>query len=246
MKHLILKTLNVKLSFNKSIMKHTILLLLFFGGTITSFTQNFGSGVVDIDSNKYESIIIGKQEWMVQNLRVTQFNDGTPINKRSDHGQWETLAAPAWCWYENDSARYDSIHGKLYNYFTVADTNMKNICPEGWHIPSEIEWTTITNYLSSNGFDKKQGLALKSNTTWEEYNGKAGGGTDDYGFKGTAGGYRFSNGSFYYIDYNGFWWSATDNSRRYAYSRKLLAGYDLLYNIISSKSYGFSVRCIKD
>ena len=115
----------------------------------------YSGTVKDIDGNIYKTLKIGNQIWMTENLRTQNYNDGTPIPLVIDSmipDGWAGLTAPGYCWYANDSAMYASPHGALYNYYVVADTNSHNVCPVGWHVPSDIEWTSLTDYLTNNGF----------------------------------------------------------------------------------------------
>ena len=104
-------------------------------------------GVVDGDGNVYTTVIIGSQEWTVENLRTTRYSCGTPIPHITDENEWSNLSSPGYCWYNNDSSQG---HGTLYNWYTVADTNSKNIAPEGWRVPSGQDWSRLRNYLIDN------------------------------------------------------------------------------------------------
>lgn len=105
--------------------------------------------VSDIDGNVYTTVKIGKQMWLMQNLRTTKYNDGTEIQKIEDNVVWSTLTSPAYCWHNNDEASYKETYGALYNWYAV---NTGKICPTGWHVPSMDEFTTLINYLIDNGY----------------------------------------------------------------------------------------------
>ena len=189
--------------------------------------------ITDVDGNVYTTVNIGNQEWMVENLKTSKYNNGDAIPNVTDDIEFRELSSPAWCWYNNDSASYNSLHGKLYNYYAVADTNSKNICPVGWHVPSYAEWTTLIDYVEADGYEGTAGYALKATEGWNH-------GADSYGFKVLPSLSRYLNGTFsdYYA---GNFWSST-NSWCIVFS---LNNLDIdRHNIYSNQ--GFSVRCIKD
>ncbi|MBK8505294.1 MAG: fibrobacter succinogenes major paralogous domain-containing protein [Saprospiraceae bacterium] len=102
--------------------------------------------VTDIDGNTYQTSRIGDQEWMVENLRVTKYNDNTAIDQITNNATWSGLSTAAWCWYDNDNS-YEVPYGKLYNWYAV---NSTKLCPTGWHVPSDAEWTTMTDHLGGS------------------------------------------------------------------------------------------------
>ncbi|MGB4293792.1 MAG: FISUMP domain-containing protein, partial [Bacteroidales bacterium] len=123
----------------------------------------------DVDGNRYKVIMIGNQLWMAENLRTTKYNDGTPIPLVTDNTAWSNLTSPGYCWYDNNSTNKDT-YGALYNWYTV---NTGKLCPSGWHVPSDDEWTIMQNYLIANGFNydgttyyNKYAKALASTTGW--------------------------------------------------------------------------------
>ena len=176
-------------------MNKILLLIFIFIISYDIYAQTYGNGVTDIDGNVYESVIIGQQEWMVQNLRVSRYSDGSQLPYVEDNYTWSNLYSPAWCWYNNDSSN-DSLYGKIYTFYVGADTNTKNICPYRWHVPNDQEWLTLINYLGDNGHYAQEGLVLKSTSGWGDGNG-----TDNYGFKGLPGGFRNNDGVFYRDNY---------------------------------------------
>jgi uncharacterized protein (TIGR02145 family) len=103
--------------------------------------------VKDIDGNVYKTVTIGKQVWMAENLKTAKYNDGKTIPLVTDNTEWSNLSAPAYCWYNNDIANKE-VYGALYNWYTV---NTNKVCPKGWHIPIDAEWTTLTTYLGGEG-----------------------------------------------------------------------------------------------
>lgn len=191
----------------------------------------------DLEGNLYKTVVIGSQTWMAENLRSTKLNDGTIIPHVKDNYTWSTQTVPARCYFANDSASYSSVYGVLYNWYTV-QTN--KLCPDGWHMPTDAEWTTLTTSL---GVDSLAGGKLKSTLNWLPPNLKA---TNTTGFTALPTGYRYFNGSYQNSGYSGNWWSAT------AYINKLSWYTYVSYNSgyvgrnYADKLYGFSARCIKN
>ena len=214
------------------------------GGGIVS---NPGAGVT-YNGYTYPSIVLGNgQEWMAENLRTTAYRNGDPIpNVTPSNGQWTMLSTGAWCHFNNDS-QYENPYGKLYNWYAVADP--RNVCPTGWHVPTDNEWSTFINYLdpNANGGENTPNTAgdkMKSTGTqyWLSPNQDA---NNESGFSGLPGGFRNSSGMYGGLSGGGWWWSSTEYSTFVAWYR--LVGYDtgLRRNAIS-KASGLSVRCLKD
>ena len=215
-------------------------------GNEVSFTTTSSSGVVsgdgvtDANGNTYQSVIIGTQEWMSENLRTTKYSDGTSIPNVIGNNDWSSLSTGFWCHYDNDSSQYEATYGKLYNWHAV---NTNKLCPTGWHVPTDAEWTILRDYLTAKGHSGAEGNALKATSGWNS----GGNGTDDYGFLGLPGGYRYgSNGSFYSIGYYGNWWSSSQYFTYFAWGRDLSDANGHVYRDSSPKRSGFSVRCLRD
>jgi uncharacterized protein (TIGR02145 family) len=212
-------------------------------GTIFNPDLTYGS-MTDQDGNEYATIVIGTQEWMAENLRTSTYNDGSSIEQVRDDDEWFGLSSPAWCYYNNTS-NTDTIetYGALYNYYAAADTNSKNVCPIGWHVPSDAEWTVLTDYL---GGEDVAGAKMKSIGTayWQNPNHKHA--TNESGFSGLPGGSRVNDGAFNYRGGYGDWWSAAELNAKNAWSRYV--GYNVSYVIRSNygKEFGLSVRCVRD
>lgn len=190
-------------------------------GYDVSLTANFkeeGDGVTDIDGNKYITVIIGDQEWMAENLRTTRYNDGASIPTGHTNEQWTNLNTGAYAIYPhsqidrlNSDAEVLEAYGALYNWYAV---ETGNLCPTGWHVPTDTEWTTLTDYL---GGEIVAGGKLKSTRTdpdthprWKSPNTGA---TDEYGFSALPGGRRDSGyDNFVNAGYVGGWWSSTEGA----------------------------------
>jgi len=142
--------------------------------------------VTDIEGNVYLTIKIGDQLWMAENLKVSRYRNGDNIPNVPDTSEWVNLTTGAWVYYNNDSSN-DETYGKLYNWYAVDDN--RGLCPTGWHVPSEEEWTTLTIFL----IGRNVGGTMKSTTGWNSPNTGA---TNESGFSGLPGGNRNSDGDF--------------------------------------------------
>lgn len=208
-------------------------------------TESFNfADCTDPDGNTYNAVKIGEQVWMAENLQTTKYNDNTeiPLITESAEGEdgWANRTTPAYCWYDNDeTTAVANGHGALYNWYTV-DTD--KLCPTGWHVPTDAEWTVLEDYITEQGHDGTEGTVLKATTGWNS----DGNGTDNYGFSALPGGSRrTSNGAFDGAGYLGGWWSSTE-SGSLAYYRYLYYNAAGVYRSSNNKSYGFSVRCLRD
>lgn len=193
--------------------------------------------VTDIDGNVYKTVKIGTQTWMMENLKVTRYRDGTSIrNISTDLSLWQSTTGAAYCSYENKAANAD-IYGYLYNW--EAAHNGK-IAPAGWHVPSDAEWQVLYNYI---GGTREGGSKIQQvGTTYWQNNNPA---TNITMFTALPGGYRYSSGGFSSIGWNGVWWTSTRTEGG------LSICYDLYVKgyIERKEAYqnsGFSIRCVKD
>ncbi len=205
------------------------------GGGIVS---NPGAGVT-FDGYTYASIVLGNgQEWMAENLRTTTYANGDPIPNVTG-AEWENLTTGAWVHHNNDS-QYENPYGKLYNFYTVDDP--RNVCPTGWHVPTDAEYTLLNDYL---GGETVAGGKMKSTGTqyWSSPNTGA---TNESGFSGLPGGARNFNGTFIYIGGIGLWWSSTEYVPGLAWYRSLDYNEPIFYRPDNSTKCGFSVRCLRD
>jgi len=206
-------------------------------GNILACTEAFGT-VTDIDGNIYPTVLIGNQFWMAENLKTTRFEDGSIIPNVTDNAAWPQLSTPAWC-NNNNSLANDIIYGKLYNWFTVSDP--RNVCPAGWHAPTDAEWTILTDFL---GGTSVAGGKMKTTTGWQSPNTSA---TNESNFSGLPGGYRSpANGTFYSGGYGGNWWSSSESGTGSAFYRGLAYGGGGASRFSGNKQNGFSVRCLRD
>ena len=143
-----------------------------------------------------QTITIGTQVWTTKNLDAATFRNGDPIPQAKTDEEWEKAGdnqQPAWCYYDNDPAN-GAKYGKLYNWYAVNDS--RGLAPVGYHIPSDAEWTILTDFL---GGEKVAGTKMKSTDFWADYEGNSGNGTNESGFSGLPGGNRDLDGTFYYF-----------------------------------------------
>ncbi len=237
----------------------------YFSGTAWTYL-GFGSGdgfsgnAIDIDGNVYPTVKIGSQEWMAKNLKATHYCNGDAIPNVSDDNSWDGLTTGAYCWYDNNEITYKPLYGALYNGYAVGDS--RNICPNGWHVPTDAEFTTLANSL---GGENVAGAKMKSDLGWTLPNDSA---TNISSFSALPGGKRYywyinkssdpkaerlplSTGgainqsdaplyaSFCCIGDEGYWWT-TSSCRRLVYYNVTLS-----YGSNWSRQ-GYSVRCVKD
>jgi uncharacterized protein (TIGR02145 family)/uncharacterized repeat protein (TIGR02543 family) len=211
--------------------------------------------IKDYDGNVYNTITIGTQTWMVENLRTTKYNDGTSIPHVTDSTAWSSLATPGYCYY-NNTTNADSIKkfGALYNWYTVNT----GILISGWHVPDTTEWNTLQNYLIANGYnwdgtttDNKIAKSMATTTDWSSSMTDGAIGNDltknnSSGFSALPSGFRISDGTFYDQSGFGYWWSASEFVVSSACYRYLGYDCDFLYRNYLSESCGISVRLVKD
>jgi uncharacterized protein (TIGR02145 family) len=186
----------------------------------------------------FPTVKIGDQVWMQENLKTDSLNDGSPIPLVTDNTNWLNLTSPAYSYYNNDKL-VKAKFGALYNWYAI---NTGKLCPKGWHVPTDDEWTTLTSYL---GGESVGGGKLKESgkVNWSEPNTGA---TNETDFKSLPGGYRFVNGTFFNTRDYGFWWSSTQTDETSAWSRIMYNNNSEVGNLSFNKSHGFSVRCLKD
>ncbi|XOV93207.1 MAG: BspA family leucine-rich repeat surface protein [Bacteroidota bacterium] len=194
--------------------------------------------VSDVDGNNYSGVVIGTQVWMDENLTTTKFNDGTDIIEETVDATWMSLTSPALCWMYNDQATYGPTYGALYNWYVV---ETDNICPSGWHVPSDAEWTTLIDYA---GGEANAGNILKEEGTTHWIS--ATGATDEFGFTALPGGDRKDAGAFANIRYGGYWWSATEADASTAWNRRMTYTITGVTRESPAKWWGKSIRCIRD
>jgi uncharacterized protein (TIGR02145 family) len=221
--------------------------------------------VINVNANNYNTITIGTQVWMKENLNVTTFRNGDPIPEAKSDEEWESASnkrQPAWCYYDrtppiansltmNGIKCNDTIHiesyGKLYNWYAANDP--RGLAPKGFHVPTNEDWEKLIDFY---GGYKVAGKKMKSTNGWNEYMDinskviKSGNGSIKHGFTGFPGGYRNDFGTFRFLGDDGVWWGGSNGNIDAGWCLTLM----YLHNEVtlggSSKGDGFSVRCLKD
>jgi uncharacterized protein (TIGR02145 family) len=206
--------------------------------------------VTDVQGNSYKTITIGTQTWMAENLRSTLYPDGTPIPLVEGKENWDALSAndKAYCWFYDDSATYNYPYGVMYTWAAAMNgeagsssnpSGVQGVCPDGWHVPSDDEWTTLETYL---GGSTSAAIKLKETglTHWLEE-----GATNESGFTALPGGFRNGGGTLYNIGYSGHWWSSTE-SYSFVYERYITPYNAELVKFSTYKDEGLYLRCAKD
>ena len=219
--------------------------------------------ITDQDGNTYDYLTYGDQVWTVENAEMVTYRDGTPIPQETDPTQWESLTTGAWCYYDNDSTK-----PKLYNWYAVvgihdADSSSdpslrKEFAPEGWHVPSDAEWTTLEEHLIANSYNydgtttgNKIAKSMASTTVWNSSTDTGAIGNDQSlnnssGFNVFPEGYRINIGSFGNEGYYAVFWSSAETNANSAWSRSLNYDYSNLDRNYYYKQNGFSVRFVRD
>lgn len=209
-----------------------------------SIVTNPGQGVI-FNGYTYTSFVLGNgQEWMAENLRTTNYANGDIIPNVTVPIEWKFLTTGAWVHYNNDSL-YENTNGKLYNWYAVVD--QRKLCPSGWHVPTDAEFTLLTDYL---GGEAVAGDKMKStgNQYWLNQNQGA---TNISGFSGLPSGICDDQGNFSLLGSSGAWWSSSsydDPSTIFlgAWLYALTDIYTIISRTIHSKTQGYSIRCLKD
>ncbi len=207
--------------------------------------------VTDSNGNTYKTVKIGEQWWMAENLRVTNYSDGTTIPEVIDDQDWRTLTTDAMCWYNSSYIQYGVDYGGLYNWHAV---HKGKLCPDGWHVPTDEEWQQLERYLGMSAEEAKglgwrgtdEGGKLKASDTtyWHSSNP---GSTNSTGFTALPGGYRNNyNGSFGFITGVGYYWTASSSNSNFAWYREFGFHENRIQRSYFDFKYGFSVRCVKD
>jgi len=250
--------------------------LLLFVNILVFISLNNAQTLTDYDGNVYNTLTIGNQVWMKENLKTTHYADGTTIPLVNTKSSWDalTLTDKAYCWY-NDADSNKIKYGALYTWAAAmhgasssssVPSGIQGVCPNGWHFPSDDEWTNLTIYLQNNDFNyngvvdtdsdwnsnNKIAKSLGALTGWNKTTVIGSVGNNDYsayrnksGFTALPAGSRFNDGSFINEGYSCAWWSSTDYYTNYAHARSLEATDVSMQYLFSPCFDGRSVRCIK-
>ena len=200
----------------------------------------YSGEVTDVDGNTYQTVKIGDQEWMAQNLRTSRYRDSTEIPNVESSTTWQTLTTGAFCWYDNDSSTYEKPYGKLYNWYTVDDAS--GLCPTGWDVPEVDDFIELYNFLGGNGI---AGGALKSFglAYWKNPNTDA---TDGVGFSALGTGFRTTTGTFSEVFETTSIHTTNDINASTSVNYIIAHDNQILDGAALNKKYGLTVRCVKD
>ncbi len=245
---------------------YILALTLFYIG-LTCCQKN---SVKDIDGNVYKTVTIGTQVWMAENLNTTRYNNGDVIGTTNPPAlNIHSEGSPKYQWAYDGDEKNVTTYGRLYTWHTVTDN--RKICPSGWHVPADNEWTILTDYLIYNlygygggydGMDIVKSLAADSGWVPDDTPGSAGsnqGSNNRTGFTALPGGARLADGSFQDLGHVGTWWSATEKADETmpvssadsenipgALFRDIYHDYSYVNSYVNNKKYGMSVRCVKN
>ena len=195
--------------------------------------------ITDIDGNKYHTLTLGTQVWMVENLNVIRFQNGDLIPNVIEDAHWEKSIEAAYSYYQNNK-KNGKVYGKLYNWHTISDS--RGLCPPGWHVPSDEEWQILSDFLGGN---EVAGNLMKESgfKHWKMPNEGA---TNSSGFSALPAGGRDEYGKFFTDSFGGHWWSATEDGTIDVWVRSIYYEYGSILRDSYHKNSGFSIRCIKD
>lgn len=198
----------------------------------------FSDCIKDVDGNEYKTVTIGTQTWMAENLKVAMYNDGTTIPNVADNTQWSQLTTGAWAYYNNDSTN-NAKYGKLYNWYAVSPTTNgnKNVCPTGWHVPTDAEWIVFTDFLG--GENEAPDKMKEVNTL--NWNNSNSGATNTSLFTALPNGFRYYNGDYLTIGNIGAWWSSSESDPFNAWSRNINNTSNNSFRFFHGKEIGLSI-----
>lgn len=226
-------------------------------GDIWQFITHYGGAgtVTDIDGNVYQTFIIGDQEWMTENLKVTHYRNGDAIPNVTDNVQWANLQTGAYCFYDNDTNNCDT-YGALYNWYAVNEDNTRGLAPEGWHVAEDIEIMELEMYLGMSQSQANITLWRGSNegsklaggyNSWNNGALRNDPEFDSSGFSFLSEGYRDRNdGNFYNMGSYGYFWSANEYDTNFAWYRLFFCNFTEVNRNNFDKQNGIAVRCVRN
>jgi len=204
--------------------------------------ENENNIITDIDNNEYNTVVIGKQTWIKENLNVTRYRNGDIIPEVRDYNEWSKLTTGVWCYYDNKPGSY-----QLYNWYAVNDS--RGLAPLGWHIPCDDEWEDLVQFL---GGSDVAGQKMKGGEFdfcfWIDNNNEK---SNSSGFTGVASGIRYEDGDFDFKFEVGHFWSTSeneliDNNIITAYGRALFGNSEKAFLSSKKINCGLAIRCVKD
>jgi uncharacterized protein (TIGR02145 family) len=217
--------------------------------------KTYTSTVSDINGNVYNTITIGTVAWMVENLKTTKYRNGELIGTTTPAALDINLeSTPKYQWAYDGNESNVATYGRLYTWYAATDS--RNVCPTGWHVPTDAEWTTLTDYLKNNGYGYQGniyfiGKSMAATSGWTTVGAEGTVGNDQAsnnssGFTALPSGTREGGGTFSHIGSYCYWWCSTEHSSMNAFSEWMFSSYSQLFWGYNGKQQGFSIRCIKD
>ena len=231
----------------KNLQFHSFVLIVMMTGGLIFLTScekeenkpkiEYGAAT-DIDGNVYDAVTIGTQTWMIQDLKTSKYRNGDPVSTGLSDNDWMDATSGACAIYDNDDAN-NTTYGKLYNWYAVTDS--RHLCPEGWHVPADAEWTTLINNL---GGESVAGGKLKEagTTHWNSPNTA----NNESGFTALPAGQRSWYGPFNDLGNYGYWWTTSEGFAGGSWGRSMVNSENKVIRYNYTREVGFSVRCIKD
>ena len=229
----------------------------------TTYSDNLAFktyAIVDIDGNGYYSATIGTQTWLTENLKTTKYSNGDLIGTTTPATlDISNETEPKYQWAYSGNESNVAIYGRLYTWFVALDN--RNVCPTGWHVPSDAEWTILENYLILNGYnydgttvDNKIAKSLASTLLWQQSSIEGAVGNNDYpdvqnksGFSALPSGNRTFTGTFIDLNREAYWWSTTERATLFALQRLIdYRGISTINTGLLKNDNCLSIRCVKD
>jgi uncharacterized protein (TIGR02145 family) len=213
-----------------------------YGNQQTFTTTAASQTVTDIDGNTYNTVQIGTQIWMSENLKTFRYKNGDSIPNVLGNTDWQALTTGAWSVYNHDGSN-NTVYGNLYNWYTTSDS--RGICPTGWHVPTDDEWVTLNIYLGGSFLSGGGKMKAVGTTYWDNPNSGA---TNESGFSALPGGYRNVDGNFGFLRLHSYFWCGPppEATSTNGWFRLLDNESDNVGRSNVSKQFGFSIRCLKD
>lgn len=216
-----------------------------------TFTVTNSTNILtDIDGNSYNTVTLGTNKWMKENLKTTKYSNGDLI-PNPNSSAWSGITSAAWCYYDNNASN-NAVYGKLYNFFVVEDT--KNVCPTGWHVPTDAEWKALEMYLGMTQIQAdaelwrgtNQGSILSGTASlWQAGILKSNAQFGTSGFNAIPAGFRYISGVFGYLGTASFFWTSTVTDGSNSVVRNLYFENTDVLRYSDFKTGGRSIRCVK-
>ncbi len=221
-----------------------ITLSLFIAISLPMFSQT--DSIIDVEGNVYETVVIGSQWWMAENLKVTQFANGDPIPHLTNATEWANTEAAAYCYYANRSSFVDT-YGNLYNWYVAADE--REVCPSGWHVATDEDWISMELFLGMSAEEAERMTAWRGTDEGSKLKDESFEGNNNSGFTALATGYRDPEGVYKAMGTDNDYWTSNpydNNGNQEGVLHGLLNSQSSTVRNFHVPGYGFCIRCVKD